>query len=94
MSVCVCVCVCRWLNISIGEIAGADEEATGLNAHWMELNNYTALHLAAASGARRTPLQSYEDTCSSMRTHIWEYEDTYIVDVGEQQVAAVRTSEV
>jgi len=49
--------VCRWLNISIGEIAGADEEATGLNAHWMELNNYTALHLAAASGARRTPLQ-------------------------------------
>ena len=40
----------RWLNISIGEIAGADEAHTGLNAHWMELNNYTALHLAAACG--------------------------------------------
>ena len=40
----------RWLNISVGEIAGADEAHTGLNAHWMELNNYTALHLAAASG--------------------------------------------
>ena len=40
----------RWLNISMGEIAGADEAHTGLNAHWMELNNYTALHLAAACG--------------------------------------------
>ena len=40
----------RWLNISIGEIAGADEAHTGLNAHWMELNNFTALHLAAACG--------------------------------------------
>ena len=40
----------RWLNISVGEIAGADEAHTGLNAHWMELNNYTALHLAAACG--------------------------------------------
>jgi len=40
----------RWLNISIGEIAGCDEAHTGLNAHWMELNNYTALHLAAACG--------------------------------------------
>jgi len=40
----------RWLNISIGEIAGADDAHTGLNAHWMELNNYTALHLAAACG--------------------------------------------
>ena len=26
------------------------EKSTGLNVHWMELNNYTALHLAAASG--------------------------------------------
>ena len=42
--------ITRWLNISIGEIAGADEGSTGLNCHWMELNNYTALHLAAASG--------------------------------------------
>ena len=25
----------RWLNISIGEIAGADDAHTGLNAHWM-----------------------------------------------------------
>ena len=40
----------RWLNISMGEIAGADDAHTGLNAHWMELNNYTALHLAAACG--------------------------------------------
>ena len=40
----------RWLNISIGEIGGCDEAHTGLNAHWMELNNYTALHLAAACG--------------------------------------------
>lgn len=30
--------------------AGADEAHTGLNAHWMQLNNYTALHLAAACG--------------------------------------------
>lgn len=40
----------KWMNISVGEIAGADEYTTGLNVHWMELNNYTALHLAAASG--------------------------------------------
>ena len=40
----------QWMNITVGEIAGADEYTTGLNVHWMELNNYTALHLAAASG--------------------------------------------
>ena len=40
----------KWINITVGEVAGADEHSTGLNVHWMELNNYTALHLAAASG--------------------------------------------
>lgn len=40
----------KWVNISMGEIAGADEAHCGLNLQWMELNNFTALHLAAASG--------------------------------------------
>ncbi|EKX50023.1 hypothetical protein GUITHDRAFT_104421 [Guillardia theta CCMP2712] len=40
----------KWKNITVGEIAGFDESQTGLNVHWMELNNYTALHLAAACG--------------------------------------------
>ncbi|KAJ1474836.1 hypothetical protein T484DRAFT_1910747 [Baffinella frigidus] len=40
----------KWVNISMGEIAGADEAHCGLNAQWMELNNFTAIHLAAAAG--------------------------------------------
>lgn len=40
----------KWINISIGEISGADDAHTGLNVHWMEINNYTAMHLAAAAG--------------------------------------------